>query len=182
MSLLFVGTTGMLADATRHLARSSSGDIAVVSRGADGFSFGDEALDQRATAYPADWSDQRAFMSVLDDIVAAHGSITCALVWLHGRDDEVRAQITHQMADGGTLLEVLGSAASQPGAFGDIRMREMRAHPHIRYRQALLGFVHEDGRSRWLTHDEISAGAIAAYASDETITVVGQTEPWSLRP
>ena len=58
----------------------------------------------------------------------------------------------------------------------------MRGLPHIRYRQVLLGFVHEDGQSRWLTHKEICAGAIQACASDDTVTIAGQVEPWNLRP
>ena len=182
MTTLLIGTTGMLSAAARHMAQTAPGAIAVMSRRADTFSFDDPALDSRTTAHPVNWQDQAAFLATLDAVASEHGPFTRALVWMHGRDDPLRAHIAHHMAEDGVLMEVLGSAASRPGAFGDIRVRQMQAQPHIRYRQVLLGFAHDDGRSRWLTHDEICAGAIAALSSDETVTVAGQVEPWALRP
>ena len=97
-------------------------------------------------------------------------------------DEALRAQIVHHMAEDGLLIEVLGSAASRPGAFGEERVRVMQGLPHIRYRQVLLGFVHDDGVSRWLTHEEICAGVLRAAAGDDVVTVAGQVEPWKLRP
>jgi len=182
MTTLLIGTTGMLSDAARHMVQTAPGAIAVVSRRADAFSFSDAALDSRTTCHSVNWKDQSAFLTTLDDIASAHGPFTQALVWMHGRDDPLRAHVTHHMAENGVLVEVLGSAASRPGAFGDIRVRQMQAQPHIRYRQVLLGFVHDDGKSRWLTHEEICAGAVAAATSDEAVTIAGQVDPWELRP
>ena len=98
------------------------------------------------------------------------------------RDEALRAQIVHHMAEDGLLIEVLGSAASRPGAFGEERVRVMQGLPHIRYRQVLLGFMHQHGVSRWLTHEEICAGVVRAAAGDDVVTVAGQVEPWKLRP
>ncbi len=182
MTTLLIGTTGMLSEVARHMVQAAPGAVAVMSRRADTFSFGDAALDSRTTSHPVDWQDQAAFLASLDAIASAHGPFTQALVWMHGRDDPLRAHIAHHMADDAVLVEVLGSAASRPGAFGEVRVRQMQTQPHIRYRQVLLGFVHDDGQSRWLTHEEICAGAIAAFGSDETVSVVGQVEPWALRP
>lgn len=182
MTTLLIGATGMLSEAARHMVRAAPGAIAVLSRRADAFSFRDVALDSRTTCHRVDWQDQAAFLTSLDAIASEHGPFTQALVWMHGRDDPLRAHIAHHMADDSVLVEVLGSAASRPGAFGDVRVRQMLAQPHIRYRQVLLGFVHDDGRSRWLTNAEISAGAIAASTSEETVSIVGQVEPWDLRP
>jgi len=182
MTTLLIGTTGMLSAAARHMAQTSPGAIAVVSRRANTFSFGDAALDSRTTPLAVNWQDQAAFLAKLDAVAAEHGPFAQALVWMHGRDDLLRAHIAHHMAEDGVLVEVLGSAASRPGAFGGARVRQMQAQPHIRYRQVLLGFVHEDGQSRWLTHDEICTAAIAALSSDETVTVAGQVEPWELKP
>ncbi|MGD1933210.1 MAG: hypothetical protein ACFB0Z_01680 [Candidatus Phaeomarinobacter sp.] len=182
MTTLLIGTTGMLSEAAKHMVQAAPGTISVVSRRADTFSFGDADLDDRTTSHPVDWQDQAAFLATLDAIASNHGPFTQALVWMHGRDDPLRAHIAHHMADDSVLVEVLGSAASRPGAFGDIRVRQMQASPHIRYRQVLLGFVYDDGQSRWLTHAEICAGTIEALSSDETVTVAGQVEPWELKP
>jgi len=182
MPLLGVGTTGMLAGATRELAAARDTDVVVMARQASGFRFGDEALDPRLRTFDADWSDAAGFMAALEQAGSAHGPFRTALVWMHGRDEALRAQIAHHLADGGTLIEVLGSAASRPGAFGEERERAMRGLPHLRYRQVLLGFMHQDGVSRWLTHEEICAAVLQAAKADTVVTVAGQVEPWRLRP
>src|SRR5699024_1252701 len=50
------------------------------------------------------------------------------------------------------------------------------------YRRVYLGFVIENNRSRWLTHDEISEGVIDAIITDRLETTVGTLEPWDKRP
>ena len=52
----------------------------------------------------------------------------------------------------------------------------------IRDSQAILGFVVEGGRSRWLTDAEIAAGVLAAIDGDEDPSVVGTVRPWTMRP
>ena len=58
----------------------------------------------------------------------------------------------------------------------------MALYPNIQYRQVILGFVIEGGRSRWLTHAEISGGVLDAVRNDRLFSIVGTVEPWSLRP
>ncbi len=180
MAALLIGATGMLAGAARHFA-SEAGGAVMLARRASGFSFGDAALDTWRIGIDADWKDSAAFGAALDE-AGRHGPFALALAWLHGRDEAMRERVTRLVAEGGTLVEVLGSAASRPGAFGDERLAAMRAHPGVRYRQVLLGFVVEDGGSRWLTHGEISKAAIAALAAEDTRTIAGQVEPWDARP
>jgi hypothetical protein len=45
-----------------------------------------------------------------------------------------------------------------------------------------LGFIIENGHSRWLTHEEISAGVIQAICTKKPVTQVGLLEPWEMRP
>jgi hypothetical protein len=49
-------------------------------------------------------------------------------------------------------------------------------------RLAVLGFVVENGQSRWLTDAEISDGVGRALESDDPVTIVGTVTPWSARP
>lgn len=182
MSLLLIGTTGMLTSAARQMAEVTQEDVIVLSRRASSFSFDDAALDSRTYAYDTNWTEGPAFLSTLDEIAASHSPVTASLVWMHGRDEPLRAHIANHMAEDGTLVEVLGSAASRPSALGEARVRHMQGLPHVRYRQVLLGFAHEGGQSRWLTHEEICASAIQAFQSEDTVTIAGQVEPWNLRP
>ena len=68
-------------------------------------------------------------------------------------------------------------ALSRP-AHGSCRSSERGVWPlddvplHVAYRQVLLGS--QDGR--WLTHEEISAGVVAAVDADLPLTVVGERE------
>ena len=52
----------------------------------------------------------------------------------------------------------------------------------IDYQAVVLGFVVEDGKSRWLTNAEISDGILAAIASGAPFTIVGTVELWSAKP
>ena len=55
-------------------------------------------------------------------------------------------------------------------------------YPQLHYRRVILGFVVEGGKSRWLTHEEISGGVIEAVQKDAERYIVGTVEPWSMRP
>lgn len=78
-------------------------------------------------------------------------------------------------------LRVLAAEAAKAAKARDIPAWLCR-YPRIRYRQVILGFVIEGGRSRWLTHQEISDGVLKAVHQDAAWSVVGTVEPWSMRP
>lgn len=75
-----------------------------------------------------------------------------------------------------------GSAAANPAERAQRLPAWLDSCLQIHYRQVILGFAVEGGRSRWLTHDEISGGVVAAVRADEPYRVVGTVDPWSLRP
>lgn len=50
------------------------------------------------------------------------------------------------------------------------------------YRKVFLGFVIEEGASRWLTHKEIANGVIRQIRTDEKEGIIGQIEPYEARP
>lgn len=50
------------------------------------------------------------------------------------------------------------------------------------YRKVFLGFMLENEHARWLTHDEISNGVIHQMETDQQKGVIGQIEPYELRP
>lgn len=51
-----------------------------------------------------------------------------------------------------------------------------------KYRKVFLGFVMEDGGSRWLTHEEIACGVIKQIETDEEVGIIGQIHPYEARP
>ena len=42
--------------------------------------------------------------------------------------------------------------------------------------------MREGGRSRWLTHDEISQGVLDAIQVGEDVAIIGTVQPWEERP
>jgi hypothetical protein len=107
-----------------------------------------------------------------------------AVCWVH---EEVAPEAPMIIADQveQSFWHVLGSASADPAhpqilqSWRD-RFRDRR--PALDYRQVILGFVMEGGRSRWLADKEICDGIWGALQNDAKLTVVGTISPWSQRP
>ena len=160
MAALVIGGTGMLQAATRWLIERSSLTI-IVARRASGFA------GQGAKILPvaADWSSP-GFAGPVGAAIAAAGPIDTALLWLHEPAPILPWLLP--LIDGARIVLVLGSMDGCPtlpgtaGALTTVRLGSMTAA----------------GGRRWLTHAEISAGAIAAL-QDGRSRIVGELARWS---
>ncbi|MFZ3007563.1 MAG: hypothetical protein WA047_15455, partial [Phenylobacterium sp.] len=167
---LVVGGTGMLSGLCEALA-GDGGRLSLLSRqaaGPDGFA--------------CDYYDPAAFRGALDAAVARAGPINLAVAWFHTLKIEAPRLLAERVD--GRLFQVLGSAAADPSHPWRLETaREVaRDLASCELRQVVLGFKVEAAGSRWLTHDEISAGVLDAVRSDRALTIIGQTKPWSARP
>jgi len=84
-----------------------------------------------------------------------------------------------------SYCHVLGSAVADPSTPTALdRWRASFAiFPRLDYRIVVLGFiVAPGGRSRWLTDEEICAGAADTLAKGRPLATVGTVTPWSARP
>lgn len=175
---LAVGASGMLAGACHGLAQRGW-QVTVMAR--------DPRRLATATAgaphlwpVPCDYRDTAAFTGALAAATRERGPLHLALCWIRSSAPQALAAVADTVASGGRVVHVLGSASRDPSTSGSDALR--RQH-RIRYQRVVLGFVVEQGWSRWLTDAEICAGALAAVddpAADPY--VVGQVEPWSARP
>lgn len=182
MTTLLIGTTGMLKAAAAHaVARSRKAVLA--ARHADSFTFENDLLDVKLVRVPQSYDNAAAFL----DAVAAEAPYDLALTWIHPSADILRAALDGMIAPGGRLVEVFGSRSILLGKDGAPSIAERRAQalalqPGVTYAQVVLGFVVEDAASRWLTHDEISAAAIAQMENPQARLVAGTLTPWEKRP
>ena len=179
---LLLGTTGMLSAAARHAAGLAEKSV-IVSRNAGSFSFGDEVLDAKCIALPISYEDEPALLAALEE----HAPFDLALTWIRPRAELLRAALDALVAPGGTLIEEMGSRSILAGKNGEPSIASIRAEalahqPDISYAQVVLGFVHENGASRWLNHEEISAAAIAQMEMPLPRRIAGTLEPWDARP
>lgn len=183
--VLVVGGTEMLRAATLELCQRGH---AVTAAGRDARRMAEMSarIEQSVAANGqlipviADWNNEEAFLAAMA-AAQRDGPFDAAIIWMHGERVSLIESLAGLVRPEGKLLHVLGSAAGDPDGGGFARRLKSLRWP-CRYMQVILGFVVENGRSRWLDHDEISAGVLRAFESDDSRSIVGALEPWSMRP
>ncbi len=185
---LVVGGTGVLRAATMQIAERFE-TVTVIARSRDRL----RALHAEAAHLPAtihalalDYRDSGALRDALMDAQASYGPIDLAVCWIHSVAPDAPGIVAScaalaRSAGGGTcdFVHVVGSAAADPSRDADDEGIEMEG---VQYRQVVLGFVIDGGRSRWLTDNEISTGVMAAVESSEVRSIVGVVRPWDRKP
>lgn len=146
---LVIGGTGMLAEATRWLAARSGETLLVARRASSSGITGGHVVP-----LDADWS-RASFETVVAQAVARMPPMGAALLWLHEPDPILRWLLP--MMPSARVVLVLGSMDGRPQVpDGAAKIATVR-----------LGSVRTTSARRWLTHDEISAGAISALEDGE---------------
>lgn len=179
---LIIGGTGMLSGASRWLADHSE-RLSVLSRRPDKFCGSLDMPPEKILSLPSDYYRQADVDDAFQTLKDTGVPIDLVLAWIHSGAVDVLAKLAELFDPvGARVLQVHGSAYADPantkpgedgGRFG----------AKVKFRPIVLGFVVGDTRSRWLTHDEISDGVIAAIKHFDTEQyIVGTVRPWSARP
>jgi len=181
---LVVGGTGMLSGLCLRLVQDGW-DVSVVARHAS--TFAARAKHTGLVGFDCDYTDGDALDRVLDDVSMRPRPLRLVVAWIHSTAPDAARRIAARavMPDAALrFLHVLGSAVADPARPERLdawRNRVVSGLP-IDYAQAVLGFVVEGGRSRWLTNAEISDGVYQAAMSARGFSIVGTVAPWSVRP
>lgn len=178
---LVIGGSGMLAGACLRLAEQNF-KVSVIGRNPHKMK---RLCDQHRNIVPVltDNTDHDDFALKLSDIMHIYGPARLVIAWIHHHDKAVLRQTAKAIRKTGgkdfvwDLFHVLGSSAHLEEIK---RFVSMPAECH--YHQVQLGFVMEQGHSRWLTHEEISRGVIDAIQKKRKCSVIGRLEPWNMRP
>ncbi len=171
---LIVGGSGMLAGLCRTLCDHSD-QVSVLARNEKRI----RAIAPSVEAVACDYNNGMALTEVLSNMEPPD----LVVAWMHGRAPAARRTLAEHVRSDGRFVQVLGSAHGDPAH--PERLAEMAQAADglpIDYQAVVLGFVVENGRSRWLTNDEISAGVFAALESGAPLSIVGTVEPWSAKP
>ena len=176
--VLTLGCTGMLAGTALELETDGYA-VSYLSRS------GKLPSGSSGTSHICDWQSETSLKRAVRDAIDAHGVPEVILAWAHsvGPVLELARQVSNP-SQTIRLHHVLGSSVSDPSrkdTLSRIRLG-FEQLPGIEWRAICLGFVREEGRSRWLSHDEISAGALSAIRLKTPFYTIGQTAPWKLRP
>jgi NAD(P)-dependent dehydrogenase (short-subunit alcohol dehydrogenase family) len=175
---LVIGGSGMLAGLVRQLAADGR-QVTVIARGR-------ERLQRLAAPnilpLPLDYRDAAALEQGIAGAVAETAPIARCVAWMHDDDLDRALKIAGRVRD--VYCQVLGSASADPSRPDLLAPWQAAFAPLGRpvLRLAVLGFVLENGGSRWLSDAEISAGVGQALTSDRPVSIVGKLTPWSRRP
>jgi nucleoside-diphosphate-sugar epimerase len=175
--VLVVGGSGMLRPAVHRLLEERS-RVVVVARRPERAASG-TARDERLIPVAADWAKPR---QLVDRVVEARGHEPFgeAILWVHSPSgDALHPELHATLVDDAVVVHLWGSARRDP--LRGPGVRDAYAPPR-RYRRVVLGFADGPGGTRWLTDEEISAGAVRALADPDPVQIVGRVEPWSDRP
>jgi len=160
----------MLAGCVRSLLRAGS-RVACLGRNSSRLkALADSIPDSarpRMSTHLCDYRNLNQLTQTLDTVLIEP---TAAICWVHSPAEPVLSVI-HDRYPALDMLRVLGSSTQQTAAHS----KEME-------RFVTLGFVIEQGRSRWLTHEEVSSGVYDAFVSARRESIVGVIEPWDMRP
>ena len=144
---LVLGGTGMLAGAAAALL-DDDWHVVLPSRR--------RPATNGARWVKADWTNPTALARAAAD--ALGGPADLLVAWVHR---EVRAAVLRAvgplLVPDAPVVEVHGSASANP--LGGCPDPVLDGHPT---QQVVLGYVRHAGRTRWLTHQEISAGVLDA--------------------
>jgi len=182
-----VGGTGMLRGASLGLVAAGH-DVSVVARNARRLAdLADDASRAGGRLRPVcvDYRDSDALAFGLGEAARDLGPPALAVVWAHAVAPDAPIVVAKACGFGGRRVEffhLLGSASADPSKPHADRAAQFAAFPHLAYREVVLGFAVERGRSRWLTDEEIAAGVLRAVRDRAPRSVLGVVAPWSARP
>lgn len=161
---MVIGGTGMLAYLCRSLAECGHPLSVLARRPAD--------LGPGVSCFPCDYTDPDRFEHAIRSAISALGKPEVLITWIHSSAPNA-AEHAVRLTNPSRHLRILGSASAQ---------RPNPGPSEVVGERIILGFAHDQGTSRWLTHHEISEGVLRAFDHPSPETIVGVIEPWDRRP
>lgn len=177
---LVIGGTGMLSKVSLWLAANGY-RVSVIGRNQEKMQLllSKDERPSRITPVLVDYTNNEELAKQLRQIQKLNGNIDLVVAWVHSTGENVIPCLTNCMSDAEhwKLFHVNGSSAKL-----DSIKKNMTLPKNVQYHQIQLGFILENGNSRWLLHDEISNGVIHAITEGEIKKIIGTIEPWEKRP
>ncbi len=171
---LVIGGTGMLANVCIGLARRGY-IVSVIGRTRSKYQriISESPVD---SIFPiiVDYNSNEAIKKV-EKVIEEKGSFDLIVSWTPNYSALEQICKANHGIENFRLFHVKGSRRY----FKD---EKLQIPDNCHYRKVFLGFILENERSRWLTHEEISGGVIIQIESDQPTGIIGQIEPYELRP
>jgi hypothetical protein len=175
-----IGGTGMLAGVTIWL--NETGYLTtVLARNQERFSQLEKQLPNHHQFISLDYKNTGDLKNKLRDTINNNGKIDLVIAWIHLDAPEaiptILSVIAQNQKENFQFFHIKGSSYHLKIGNNPFHLPE-----NCVYHDVQLGFKLEGNRARWLTHEEICAGVISAIQTGKDHTIVGQVEPWEMRP
>lgn len=178
---LVAGGTGMLAGVSLWLLEKGY-HVSVIARNPERMEQLIEKTNFKNNLTPVlvDYRNSEELQAHVNAAIKKNGPIDLVVAWIHSDAPDALTVIINAInanREQWKLFHILGSSANIK------KIKRTVPVPHgCTYYQVQLGFIIENGRSRWLTHEEIAGGVITAIQRKKPIYTIGQLEPWEQRP
>ncbi len=184
--VLIVGGTGMLKGVSLYFARHGC-TVSVVARNQNRFNELIESKPGYGFINPVkvDYSDYSLLEEKLKSSIDNYGEIETAVCWIHSTAPDapyIIADVLNNQNISCKYFHLLGSASADPYNGNKNIDKTFERFVNITYRKIILGFIVENSNSRWLTDVEIGNGVIDAINSEKDTFIIGQVEPWEMKP
>lgn len=179
---LVIGGTGMLANTSLWLVGQGF-HVSVIGR--NEFRMGSvihqSSDSSQITPIIVDYCNIPLLQTKLRATIEQNGPIDLVIAWIHSYAGRTLESIVSEVSSCRNrpwkLFHILGSSANLSGIQENLNLPNSAL-----YYQIQLGFIIENGHSRWLTNEEISQGVIDSIRQNRLITIVGTLQPWEKRP
>ncbi|NHM33755.1 short-chain dehydrogenase [Neobacillus terrae] len=173
---LVIGGTGMLAEVSLWLS-SEGFQVHVLARNKQKM---DQLIQKVDSGYISPiFTDYKNESELKKEMTKLDG-IELVVAWIHSDAPMALNTILQELSpktEQFQVFQVVGSRTDLEGLKNSLNLPQ-----NVKYHQIKLGFVIENGGSRWLINKEISSGVIEAIKSNDDVKIVGTVEPWEKRP
>lgn len=171
MTIVIIGGTGMLLPAAKELSEQGL-EVAVVARHAS------DVVRTVATELiipiDADWSEPEKYLDTVRSAMQQH-TVTGMITWIHRPyRDQLMLGLAELVEPGGRIVRLWGSSSGDPAT---IAARSPRPKG-FSLCEVYLGANRQGNNMSWLSHEQISRGALEALRGEMSELTVGVLPPY----
>lgn len=182
---VFVDATGQLTETCLHFADKVR-RVSIVSGNEDLLHDLQVQASKKnvvISAHQANIADSHQLRHAIELLVSDNGPADVTVAALGTVGSEVAVVIAQTLRDLAVFTEffdVSGPAEDPLHAYQ--REGRLRTFENVRYRKIEIGFMVDNGNSRWPSAEEVTTGIINAVEQRTSKSLIGQLEPADLRP
>lgn len=182
---LLIDNTGQLTAACHRFATKVK-RVSIICRDKDAVSTIEataKANGQAVTAVHARVNDESDLRKAIEQALGLNGPADVTIAALGDAPPASATVIAQTLRDLAVFTEYFDvTNAGDPADLSHQREGRLRSFENVWYRRITIGFIVDNGSSRWPNEDEVTSGIVRAVEERSDKFIIGQTEPQEKRP